>query len=515
MLAPSKPRYADKIKPAECIRALIGRYPRKKTVVMCHGVFDIVHPGHLRHLRFAKDRADILIVSVTADRHIRKGNIRPHVPAELRAENLAAFEMVDYVIVDDEPSPLKNIALLQPDFFAKGFEYSRSGLAERTKEERTILDGYGGEILFTPGDVVYSSSALLDMSPPNLAVDTLLVTMRTEGITFDDLRKALDAIAGTRVHVVGDTIVDTVTHCAVIGGMTKTPTMSVKIENVDRFVGGAGVVAKHLAAAGASVSFSTVVGNDANGAFVVDDLTSHGITVLAEPDTTRPTTHKNAIEAGGYRLLKVDTVDNRPVSSRLIEAMDDDIRNSNADAVVFCDFRHGIFNRDTIPVLQSAIPAGAFTAADSQVASRWGNILEFVGFDLITPNEREARFALGDQDSVIRPLAARLFEQAQCKAMILKLGERGSLVYRGQNNGEADFHAVGAFADRVVDAVGTGDAMLAYAMLVTRATGSNLMGAILGSFAAAVACEHEGNIPVGADDVRGKIDAIEAQAHGS
>ena len=65
--------------------------------------------------------------------------------------------------------------------------------------------------------------------------------------------------------------------------------------------------------------------------------------------------------------------------------------------------------------------------ADSQVASRWGNILDFQGFDLVTPNEREARFALGDQDLTVRPMALELYQKLQCKTLILKLGERGIL----------------------------------------------------------------------------------------
>ena len=83
--------------------------------------------------------------------------------------------------------------------------------------------------------------------------------------------------------------------------------------------------------------------------------------------------------------------------------------------MVFSDFRHGIFNRDTIPPLSAAIPKETLRIADSQVASRWGNILEFEGFDLITPNEREARFALGDQDSMIRPLARELYRRRSAR----------------------------------------------------------------------------------------------------
>ena len=89
---------------------------------MCHGVFDIVHPGHIRHLVHAKSKADLLIVSITADKHIKKGQYRPHVPQDLRAENLSAFSIVDFVLVDNFPTPINNIGIIKPNFFAKGFE---------------------------------------------------------------------------------------------------------------------------------------------------------------------------------------------------------------------------------------------------------------------------------------------------------------------------------------------------------------------------------------------------------
>jgi cytidyltransferase-like protein len=100
---------------------------------MCHGTFDIVHPGHIRHLMYAKEKADVLIASVTADAHISKGAHRPYVPQELRAANLAAFEFVDYVIVDHNETPIENIRALEPDYFAKGFEYQSSPCRPRRR----------------------------------------------------------------------------------------------------------------------------------------------------------------------------------------------------------------------------------------------------------------------------------------------------------------------------------------------------------------------------------------------
>jgi len=513
MDAASKHLFSHKIKSAEQIRDAIGPRPRKKRVIMCHGTFDVVHPGHIRHMLYAKTKADILIASLTTDEHIKKGNMRPYVPEGLRAINLAALEMVDYVVIDGDPTPLTNLALIKPDFFAKGYEYTAGAVNPKTQEEIDILESYGGEMIFTPGDIVYSSSALLELAPPSIAVEKLITLMDAEGVTFKDLRDALQKLKGIHAHVVGDTIVDSYTYCSMIGGMTKTPTMSVRYEKKVDYTGGAAVVAKHLRAAGADVTFSTVLGNDPYKNFVLDDLNTCGVHCQPIIDETRPTTNKNAIVAESYRLLKVDTLDNRSISDKIVEQLKHQIADTRTQAVVFSDFRHGVFNRSTIPHLTSAIPAGTFRVADSQVASRWGNILEFQDFDLITPNEREARFALGDQDSVVRPLALELLKRAKCKTLILKCGDRGIITYRTTSADLRAFFTIETFADRVVDAVGAGDALLSYATLALIATKNDVIASILGNMAAGIECEHEGNWPVTPELVLKKIDSIEKQVN--
>jgi rfaE bifunctional protein kinase chain/domain len=504
--------YRRKIKTREELRQIIGPRPREKSVIMCHGTFDLVHPGHVRHLMYAKTKADLLIASLTCDSHIGKAAFRPFVPQQLRAMNLAALEVVDYVMIDDNATPLESIKYLQPDYFAKGYEYFEGGgLHPRTQEELGVLESYGGELIFTPGDVVFSSSAFIEQAPPNIAADKLMTLMESEGVTFDALRGALASLKDARVHVVGDTIVDSHTYCTMIGGMTKTPTFSLKYENQVDFVGGAGVVSKHVRATGAKVKFSTVLGDDPLKDHVLKDLAEHGVEVDAFIDHTRPTTQKNAFIANAYRLLKVDTLDSRPISEKCIEHFRASMANTPVDAVIFSDFRHGIFGKQTIPPLTTAIPVGCLRVADSQVASRWGNILDFEGFDLITPNEREARFALGDQDSVVRPMALELYKRAQCRLLILKLGDRGIITYRAPSPDVRSFFTVDTFAHNVIDPVGAGDALLAYATLSMIITKNSVIASILGSLAAACSCEREGNNPVAPDEVLKRLDAVEKQ----
>lgn len=505
-------KYRYKIKTVQELTEITESFPRKKKMILCHGVFDIVHPGHVRHLAYAKTKADILVVSITSDIHIKKGIYRPHIPEALRALNLAAFEMVDYVIIDGEATPLSNLKLLKPDYFAKGFEYTSSGLPKGTQEESDIVEGYGGEMIFTPGDVVYSSSNFLNLSLPQVQIEKLLLLMEHNGITFNSLRETLKNLSKFHVHVVGDTIVDSYTRTNFIGGQTKTPTFSVLYQGKDDYIGGAGIVAQHIKAAGAKVTFSTVLGNDALKDFVIEGLQASGIHTDAIIDNTRPTTNKNAIIAAGYRLLKVDTLDNRPISEDILHKLMHSVKESTADAIVFSDFRHGIFNRVSVNQLTESIPAKAFRVADSQVASRWGNITEFKGFDLITPNEREARFALADQDSTVGRLASLLLEASSYKNLILKLGDRGVFCLSDETDVKSPYFSVDSFATNVVDAVGSGDALLAYATLTMLSGGSLVAASILGSIAAACECEYDGNIPIKPEDILAKIDAIENKA---
>jgi rfaE bifunctional protein kinase chain/domain/rfaE bifunctional protein nucleotidyltransferase chain/domain len=504
--------YKHKIKTAAELAELLGDPPRKQKIVMCHGTFDLVHPGHIRHLVYARSKGAKLVVGVTADAHVKKADHRPFVPEDLRALNLAALETVDYVTVDPNPTPIENILTIKPDYFVKGYEYQSGGLHPRTAEEKAAVESYGGEVIFTPGDIVYSSSAIIESGPPDIAVEKLMNLLEGEKRSFDDLKNALKAVQGLKVHVVGDTIVDSLTITSMIGASGKTPTLSVRYEDKRDYVGGAGIVAKHLEAAGADVTFTTVLGEDTLAQFVRDDIARSGIRLNDIVDETRPTINKNAIVAGGYRMLKIDTLDNRGISEQITKRIVRAIKETPSDAVVFSDFRHGLFNGESIPVLSAAIPEGTFKVADSQVASRWGNILDFAGFDLITPNEKEARFSLGDQDTVIRPLGTRLFEEARCRVLILKLGSRGSMTFRESGGELRTFFGLDSFADHVIDAVGSGDALLAYATLALKATGDEVVASILGAMAAAVECEMDGNIPVEPAMVLKKIETYERRA---
>ena len=214
-------------------------------------------------------------------------------------------------------------------------------------------------------------------------------------------------------------------------------------------------------------------------------------------------------------MIKIDTLDNQPINTNIIKKFQKFIKEDKSDAMIFSDFRHGIFHRESIPTLVASIPKKIFKVADSQLATRWGNISDFKNFDLITPTEKEARFSLADQDSNLSRLTEQLKKVNNYSNLILKLGKVGvfcvgeNIDKKNKNDDNITAFALSSFVDKAIDPVGAGDALLAYATLAFLESKSLVVAGILGSIAAAVKCEKDGNHSIIPSEVFNKIDDIE------
>tara|TARA_B100001057_G_C22844825_1_gene948533 strand:- start:607 stop:2148 length:1542 start_codon:yes stop_codon:yes gene_type:complete len=481
---------------------------KKKKIALCHGTFDIVHPGHLRHLAYSKQKSDILVASITSDKHSAKSKDGPYVPEHLRAFNLASLEIVDFVIIDYNQKPLNLLSKLKPNYFIKGFEYKKNNIHPKTKEEMKVISKYGGEILFSPGDIVYSSTAIQKIDKPNLNYEKLISLMEFEKITFKDLVSTVKKFKKIKIHIIGDTIIDKYNYCNVLGQTTKTPTFSVRKNNEEIFLGGAGVVAKHLGKLGADVVFTSVIGKDKMGKYSINEIKKNNIKHNYLTDVSRSTTCKERFWADNHKLLQVDIVDNHIISNNIKKKIEKIILKTKSDGVIFSDFRHGIFNQDTIKDFSKKIAKNTLKIADSQVSNRWGNILDFKNFDLILPNEKEARFSLADQDSAVRQLGTKVFNSSKAKFLILKLGERGTITFRKSALFPRDFFPLDSMVEKFVDGIGAGDALLAVSSLGLIASKNIVIASILGSVAASIACENRGNKSINIETLLKKIKYI-------
>ncbi len=486
-------------------KKFFSKIKKRKKIIQCHGVFDLVHPGHIRHFAHCKTKADLLIVSITPDNFIKKGTYRPLIPQKMRAMNLSVLELVDYVIIDKNKYPYQLLNLIKPNYFAKGMEYFLNSNS-LTDKEKKIVEKNGGKMIFSPGDFVMSSSKLISKTKIDLKFEKLKALMEVEKITFKNIKEILKSLSTIKVHIVGDTIIDTNHKCDVIGGLHKTPTLSIAKNQSTDYLGGAAIVASHFKSFTKDVTLTTVLNNDQKGKFAKSEINKLRIKLNQITENGRTTTNKNSYYVDKHKLLKVDEVNNSSIIGSSIEKISSLLKREKNKLIICSDFRHGIFNKQTVSIFLKIINKSCFKVADSQVASRWGNILDYKKFDLITPTEREARYALFEQDLPIRTLSDQLLKKSFAQNLILKLGSKGLIAL---NKKRKDYIVLDPFVKNLLDSNGSGDALLAYSSATLFKTKSLIISSIVGILAASCKCEKEGNVPIEPKDILNKIDEIE------
>jgi rfaE bifunctional protein kinase chain/domain len=472
-------------------------------MVFVSGNFNVLHPGHLRLLRFAKECGERLIVAVCSDRIAGKA---AHVPELLRLEGVQSNSWVDEAFLMDEPVT-EVIGRLRPDVVVKGKEHE-FGL----NPELVVLEQYGGRLLFSSGETVFSSVDLLrkefsetDHRSISLPSDYLA----RHGIGTARLETLLQQYASVKVCVVGDLIVDEYITCQPLGMSQEDPTIVVTPVDSTRFVGGAGIVSAHAAGLGAQVHFVSVTGADAAREFARKELAAAGVHAHLLEDEGRPTTLKQRFRSMGKSLLRVSHLHQGAIAAQLQTQLLGYVEEAmqGAGLLVFSDFNYGCLPQAVVDkIIPMARARGLMLAADSQSSSQVGDISRFRNMDLLTPTEREARISTRNREDGLVVLAEALRQQSSARNILLKLGEEGMMIHAG-NGANADWltDRIGSLNSAPKDVAGAGDSLL-IASALTLACGGNIWeAACLGSLAAAVQVGRVGNSPIQHAELRQEL----------
>jgi len=484
-------------KSARVLAEIAKKSKGRHRLVFVSGNFNIVHPGHLRLLQFAAECGDFLVVGVNAD-----SAPTITVPAAMRLEGVRAIGIVDYAfLMDDGPEEI--IPKLKPAVVVKGKEFE-----VRDNPERAAVESYGGMLLFGSGEVRFSSMDLLQRE----LLETNFSTIRKprdfldrHRFDFADLVGAVRGMAGLRVSVIGDLIVDEYINCDPLGMSQEDPTIVVTPIKEDRFVGGAGIVAAHARGLGAEVRYFGVTGSDEIALFADTALRGFGVDTKFVVDDSRPTTLKKRYRANGKTLLRVSHLRQHDISRELADAMFAEIAATLArtDLVIFSDFNYGCLPQALVDrLVQRCRAAGVRMVADSQASSQVGDISRFKGMRLLTPTEHEARLALRDFSSGLVVVAERLCEQAQAEQLFVTLGAEGMFVHAPEMpGGRFMTDQLPAFNSVPKDVSGAGDSLLTASALALTAGADIWRCAYLGSVAAACQVSRVGNTPLTAEEL--------------
>jgi rfaE bifunctional protein kinase chain/domain/rfaE bifunctional protein nucleotidyltransferase chain/domain len=493
-----------KIKTADELSVIVTCFGNKK-VALCHGCFDVLHIGHVRSFIFAKRNADILIVSVTADKHVSKGDLRPYIPQQLRMEQVASLQVVDYVCLSEFETSANVLDKIKPDFYVKGIEYENStGRAkERLLEEQKMVEKYGGKLIFSNDPVVMSSTKILTERSQDIELEKIKFLLKQNNITLQHVLNVIEKFKNKKVLVIGETIIDRYHSCKYTGCSSKDPILTLNHTKTDEYFGGAFVVANHFKRFCESVDFITCCNEDYKDKISNEyDKDKHGIVNTVEIEKT---IIKERFLSGKQKLIKVDYLDNKDLSQkskeRLVDLVTHYMNNIDIDIVVFSDFGHGLLSQQTIDELLD-LCKGKFVVADTQDRIHdymiHNNLQKYHDIDLITPTEREARVSFADSTSGETSLARKIVEELNAKYIIFKMGKNGLIAMERQKNREdyqidKNYVAMSAVEKNAIDPVGCGDSVLCAATLSLLTTKNIFLATLLANAAGGIMATKMGN----------------------
>lgn len=435
-----------------------------RKVVLAHGVFDLVHMGHVRHLEAARREGDLLIVTITADRFVNKGPGRPIFNEMMRAEMLAAMAYVDWVGVNHAPSAEVVLDAVKPDIYIKGSDYENpeDDITGKIDAERNVVERHGGRVVFTK-DITFSSSALI-----NRYLDVYDRPLRDyldahrNGDTVGRISNMIKKVADFRVLVVGDAIIDEYQYVTAMGKAAKEHIIATRFIERETFAGGVFAAANHVADFCSQVDIVTCLGEQESYEDFIRDHLRANVTLTGLRRPNAPTTRKTRFVDHGYlrKLFEVYSMKDAPLEPDLVRRLNEiiDARISDYDVVIVADFGHGMINASTIDLLGRK---SRFLAVNTQTNS--ANI----GFNLITKYTRadyicidapEAQLATIDRFSEIETLVEeKLSKKIDCGRIIVTHGKMGCVVFDAARGARR----IPAFTKTVVDTIGAGDAFLA------------------------------------------------------
>ena len=489
------------------IRDLCLTLKDKKTV-LCHGHFNVIHPGHLRFLQHAKEHGERLIVAVTSVDDLGTFHADKFFTDEERAANVESLHIVNNVIILKIIKLPQLVELLNPDYWVMGREHE-SNIIKGIGDYADITKLYNGNLIYHSGSINYASSSLLDSST-NLLETSRNVKLKNacniNNINIDALIKRIDSFSKANILVIGDTIVDQFVACDPIGMSAESPVLVVKEIESKEFIGGAAIVAEHVKSLGAECHYISVIGDDNPGGKVEEDLRKYKISSTLFIDNERPTTYKIRYMVENQKMFRVSRLEKFSVATKIenniISKLEEII--PKVDGIIICDFVYGVI---TPKILNSIIflakKNNVKLFGDLQCSSQIGSILKFKDFNLLTPTEKEARISLNDNDAGLEKVARNIIEKTNCKNLLLKLGLDGFIAYRNDSPKEASVmqQHFPALATNPLDTAGAGDTVLAV-MSLCLSTGFNLMEAsVLGACAASIVVNRIGNIPITLNDL--------------
>jgi|SRR6185437_15018108 len=467
---------------------------KHKTIAQCHGCFDLLHPGHIKHFEAAKKNADVVVVTITPDRFVNKGPGRPVFTEQLRMESIAAIEAVDYVALNHWPTATQTIKLLKPTYYVKGQDYKdrEKDVTKGIYDEEAAIKSVGGKILFTE-EITFSSSSLINahFSPHNSKTQDFVNVLKKK-YSADSISNEIEKMKKLKVMVIGDTIIDEYHYCTPLGKSSKSPTISSIFMRAETFAGGVLAIANHLEQFAGDVKMVTVLGKQNLQQGIIKETLSPGVDAKFFERADGPTNSKRRYldRYMNIKLFEVTFMNDHYIDKKLEEDIIKYLKKEmpKYDVVLVADFGHGFITPGIIKYIEDA---GKYVAINAQTNSNnfgFNYITKYKNIGYISIDEKELRLPFGDNYGDVETLVKKLKSVTKADKIQITLGQEGSLWYE-----KGKICRVPAFARSVKDSVGAGDAVLSVTALCAYLNTAPEVASFIGNCVGALAVEIIGN----------------------
>ncbi len=470
-----------------------------RTLVHCHGTFDLLHPGHIVHFEEARALGDVLVVTLTGERHVNKGPGRPFFNDQLRARWLAALACVDYVVVVPFPAAVEAIECVRANVYCKGREYAdpSTDVTGNIADDVAAVARVGGEVRYV-GSVVFSSTRLLNQHfepyPPEVKAFCQLVARECGPTHF---RAIVENFAQLRVLILGDIIFDRYTTLEVQGLTSKNRILSGRYVSDEMQAGGALAVYRHIREFTPHVTLVGLVGTepwlDATLARYLPResdglIRSPEFTTIVKQRFVEPRCEGKELQ----KLFSVNFIDKHAPSPALQKAVVDRLAEhiDDYDLVLAMDFGHGVLEERVRNYVQEHAP---FLGVNCQTNSNNH------GFNVINRRYRRADIFTLDQTEINLAIGRRDLDYGKAlTGLATSLGARYAWLTRGSHetigrNCVKEISSCAPFERNVVDTVGAGDAFCAVAALAAASRVPLNVATFMGQLAGAQAVKIVGN----------------------
>tara|TARA_B110000008_G_scaffold18076_1_gene16787 strand:- start:8251 stop:9771 length:1521 start_codon:yes stop_codon:yes gene_type:complete len=490
----------SKIKNINELPELIDNLKSKgKTVIHCHGVFDLLHIGHIKHFEEAKSLGDVLIVSITPDKYVHKGPGRPAFSTSLRLEALAALENIDFVVSNEWPTAIEIIKIIKPNIYVKGPDYSDqlNDLTGKIVDEEDAVNSIGGKVHYTD-DITFSSSSLLNKHGNVYSQEqSSFVEKLNKKFEFQGIKSSIDSLKKLKVLIIGEIIIDQYIFCEALGKSGKEPILALRDLETQEYLGGVLAIARHLNEFCEEVSILSFLGENREYESFIEDKIEGNIKLNLLTKSKSPTIVKRRFvdNIDRKKILGVYSINDNFLTedeeNTFLSSID--MLSDQHDLVVVSDYGHGII---TSKIAEYISNIDKFVSLNAQVnAANIGthNIRKYRDIDSLIINANELRHEMRQRDGNLKDLAIKIKGMMNAKFITVTQGKDGAFLIDNEKN---EVRSPG-FASKVVDKVGSGDALLAILSVALFNKMDDELALFIASIAAAQSVETIGNsLPV-------------------